>query len=124
MATDEGKCRKQLNYLIDQVSALSISNIQICWQVQFNFSVFFFRSKNETFCCDFLIFSAHHAFRECMLTATDRNCRGSSDVSAVQFTRDMFTKSLAFLLKQCEDYVYVSLTFPFYSTRELFPNSK
>ena len=41
MATDEGKCRKQLNYLIDQVSALSISNIQICWQVQFNFSVSF-----------------------------------------------------------------------------------
>lgn len=33
MATDDGKCRKQLNYLIDQVSALSISNIQICWQV-------------------------------------------------------------------------------------------
>ncbi|KAI9556386.1 hypothetical protein GHT06_018960 [Daphnia sinensis] len=79
MATDDGKCRKQLNYLIDQVSALSISNIQIC--------------------------CAHHAFRECMLSATERNCRASLDGRAVQFTKDMFSKSLAFLLKQCEDYV-------------------
>lgn len=31
MATDDGKCRRQLGYLVDQVSALSISNIQICW---------------------------------------------------------------------------------------------
>lgn len=31
MATDETKCRKQLSFLVDQVSALSISNIQICW---------------------------------------------------------------------------------------------
>nr|CAH0112202.1 unnamed protein product [Daphnia galeata] len=67
MATDEGKCRKQLNYLIDQV--------------------------------------AHHAFRECMLAAADRNCRASLDGRAVQLTKDMFSKSLAFLLKQCEDYV-------------------
>ncbi|XP_046456766.1 uncharacterized protein LOC124203915 [Daphnia pulex] len=79
MATDEGKCRKQLSYLIDQVSALSISNIQIC--------------------------CAHHAFQECMLAAADRNCRASLDGKAVQFTKDMFSKSLAFLLKQCEDYV-------------------
>lgn len=114
MATDEGKCRKQLNYLIDQVSALSISNIQICWWARFNISAFC-QKKKKTFCYGFPHFSAHHAFRECMLTATDRNCRGSPDGSAVQFTKDMFTKSLAFLLKQCED--YVSVTFPFYSTQ-------
>ena len=43
-----------------------------------------------------------------MLAAADRNCRASLDGRAVQFTKDMFSKSLAFLLKQCEDYVYVS----------------
>ena len=31
MATDETKCRKQLGNLVDQVSALSISNVQTCW---------------------------------------------------------------------------------------------
>ncbi|EFX64251.1 hypothetical protein DAPPUDRAFT_334395 [Daphnia pulex] len=85
IATNEGKCRKQLSYLIDQVSALSISNIQIC--------------------------CARHAFQECMLAAADRNCRASLDGKAVQFTKDMFSKSLAFLLKQFEDYVSVTWSF-------------
>lgn len=81
MATDDTKCRRQLSHLVDQVSALSISNVQIC--------------------------CAHHSFRECMLSATYRYCRTPQDGSAVQFSSDMFSKSLAFLLKQCQDYVFV-----------------
>lgn len=46
-----------------------------------------------------------------MLAAADRNCRASLDGKAVQFTKDMFSKSLAFLLKQCEDYVSVTWAF-------------
>jgi len=79
LATDDAKCQKQFNNLVTQVSAFSISNVQIC--------------------------CAHHAFRECMLAATDMYCRSQSPSSAVQFARDMFSKALGFLLKQCHNYV-------------------
>lgn len=118
MATDEGKCRKQLNYLIDQVSALSISSAQICWQVSKQQFLTFPFSDNKKLRLVLLYCSAHHAFRECMLTATDRNCRGSSGSSAIQFTRDMFSKSLAFLVKQCDSYVSVTC-FPWATRKSL-----
>ena len=84
MATEDGRCKRQLAYLVDQVSALSISNKQTC--------------------------CAHHSFRECMLSSTYRHCGRSTPMdgsgpTAVQFSRDMFSKSLAFLFKQCEDYL-------------------
>lgn len=31
LATDDAKCRQQYNNLVAQVSAFSISNVQICW---------------------------------------------------------------------------------------------
>jgi len=79
LATDDAKCKKQFDNLVTQVSAFSISNVQIC--------------------------CGHHAFRECMLAATDRYCRLPSQGNAVQFARDMFAKALGFLLKQCHDHV-------------------
>lgn len=79
LAVDDAKCKKQYDNLVTQVSAFSISNVQIC--------------------------CAHHAFRECMLAATDRYCRLQSQGNAVQFARDMFAKALGFLLKQCHNHV-------------------
>ncbi len=80
MATDETKCKKQLSYLVEQVSAMAISNTQIC--------------------------CAHHNFRECMMTAASRHCDPQNNGAAVHFARDMFSKALGFLLKQCADYMY------------------
>ena len=45
MATDETKCRNQLGYLVDQVSAFSISNIQICWYLNDRLNFIFFFSE-------------------------------------------------------------------------------
>lgn len=55
----------------------------------------------------YVVFSAHHHFRACVITETRKRCDGGqSGGAASRFSGQILDRALSFLQQQCQSYMY------------------